>query len=92
MNEGDPRIYVPPVEKDEAAQLMHYNWGEFMDEISPYLPPLFEIDPLTGDKEEEENDKTIARCDKRGRGREPWEWSEACVVIDNVRHLCHSPS
>lgn len=33
VNKGDPRIYVPPVEKDEAAQLMHYNWGEFMDEI-----------------------------------------------------------
>ncbi len=26
-----------------------------------------------------------------GRGREPWERSEAGGVNDNERHLCHSP-
>ncbi len=31
-------------------------------------------------------------CDEWGRGREPWEWSEAgWVNDDNKRHLCHSP-
>uniref|UniRef100_A0A673H636 C-type lectin domain-containing protein n=1 Tax=Sinocyclocheilus rhinocerous TaxID=307959 RepID=A0A673H636_9TELE len=30
-------------------------------------------------------------CDEWGRGREPWERSEAGGVIDNERHLHHSP-
>ncbi len=28
---------------------------------------------------------------ERGRGREPWEWSEAGGVKGNERHLRHSP-
>lgn len=49
-NKGDLSFSAPPAEKDKAAQQTHYNWGEVMNEISPNLHPIFELDPLTGTK------------------------------------------
>ncbi len=61
-NKGDPSLSAPPAEMNEVVLRAQCSWGELMDEISPELPPLFESDPLAGDKEEEdEDDEAIAR-------------------------------
>lgn len=67
-NKEDQSFSTPPTEKDKAAQRTQYIWGELMDEIFPELPPLFESNPLAGDKEEDEDDETIA-CLWRFGGR-----------------------
>lgn len=57
-NKGDPSSSSSPMSTKQPP--VSCSWGEFMDEVSPELPPLF---PILSERkeEEEEDDEAIAR-------------------------------
>ncbi|RXN15610.1 putative GAG protein [Labeo rohita] len=58
-NKGDPSL-SPPTTVETKQPPVSCSWGDFMDEVSPDLPPLFPI--LAEEREEEEDDdEAIAR-------------------------------
>ncbi|KAL0187024.1 hypothetical protein M9458_018694, partial [Cirrhinus mrigala] len=53
VNKGDPSL-SPPTTVETKQPPVSCSWGDFMDEVSPELPPLFPI--LAEEREEEEDD------------------------------------
>ncbi|KAI5102388.1 hypothetical protein C0J45_7740, partial [Silurus meridionalis] len=59
-NKRDPCLSPLPAERDEAASQAQCSWGEFMDEVSPVLPSVFESHSLLDNKGVEEEDDEVA--------------------------------
>lgn len=60
-NKGDPCFSPPPAEEAKQPSAS-CSWGEYMDEFSPQLPPLFGSVGITDVREEDdEDDEAIAR-------------------------------
>ncbi|RXN05998.1 putative GAG protein [Labeo rohita] len=57
-NKRDPSL-SPPTTVETKQPPVSCSWGDFMDEVSPELPPLFPI--LAEEREEEDDDEAIAR-------------------------------
>ncbi|RXN34296.1 putative GAG protein [Labeo rohita] len=85
-NKGDPSL-SPPTTVETKQPPVSCSWGDFMDEVSPELPPVFPI--LAEEREEEDDDdEAIARLLEED-GEEDDDGSPASAQVElDLLEMC----